>query len=167
MGDNVLASIRYVRKDEKTESDEKGYILHYAAPPGFPQNNFSIEPYNGIKIHNLRSANLKFEEHGLKIAHINSSRMTPADFDDDSWIETVYLPEMHRALCKALGAQDVTIFDWMLRKRAASFPARNAGEQNEDQPQPSLSAHIGEMIDVCPRTWKTNDQSRLYHGRAR
>ncbi|KAI9788356.1 MAG: hypothetical protein M1816_006959 [Peltula sp. TS41687] len=142
MGDTILGSIRYVRKDEKTQSDEKGYILHYAAPPGFPPNNFTIEPYKGIQMHNLRTAGLKYEDHGMRIASIDSSQMKPKDFEDDEWIETVYLPELHRSLCAALGAQGVTIFDWMLRKRAASFPQRNIGEENEEQAQPSLSAHI-------------------------
>jgi len=145
MLDAISASIRYVRKDEKTNSDEKGYILHYAAPPGFPQNNFTIKSHPGIKIHNLRTAGLKYKDHGITIASLDSSQMKPEYFDDDDWIEKVCLPELHSCLCKALGAQDVTIFDWMLRKRAASFPRRNIGEKNEDQPQPSLSAHIGEL----------------------
>lgn len=140
MLDSVVGSIRYVQKDKE---DEKGFILHYAAPKGFPQNNFTIQPHDGIKLHNLRKANLKWEKHGLKIASIDCSDMKPEDFDNDDWIESVYLPRLHDALCKALGAQDATIFDWMLRKRAVSFPQRNIGEKNEDQPQPSLSAHIG------------------------
>jgi hypothetical protein len=146
MGDEVLASLRYVRKDEKAlNPDEKGFILHYAAPPDFPQNNFTIESYSGIEMHNLRTARLKWEDHGMKIASLDSSQMKPENFDDDDWIERVYLPELYRCLCKVMGAQDVTVFDWMLRKRAASFPQRNVGEKNEDQPQPSLSAHIGEL----------------------
>lgn len=80
----------------------------------------------------------------MKIASLDSSTMSPEKFDDDDWIEQVYLPELHRCLCKALGASDVTIFDWMLRKRAVSFPKRNVGEENEDAAQPSLSVHIGE-----------------------
>ncbi|KAF9740277.1 hypothetical protein PMIN06_010400 [Paraphaeosphaeria minitans] len=142
MADNILASVRYIVKDPATPPDEKGYILHYAAPPGFPQNNFKIEPYKNIKIHDLRNSPLSYSENGMKIANINSGDMKPELFDNDSWIERVYLPELHRSLCKALGANDVTIFDWMLRKRAVSFPQRNKGEDNEDQAQPSLSAHI-------------------------
>lgn len=155
MSNVTLASIRYVRKNPDVDPDEKGYILHYAAPPGFPQNNFSIEPYSGIKVLNLRTADLKYQDHGMKIAPINSSDMKPENFDDDEWIESVYLPELHRSLCRALGAKDVTIFDWMLRKRAVSFPQRNVGETNEDQPQPSLSAHIGELDFFL----KSNDAS--------
>jgi hypothetical protein len=81
----------------------------------------------------------------MMIASLNSSRMRPEYFDDDEWIEQVYLPEMHSCICKALGAQDVTIFDWMLRKRAKSFPKRDVGEENEGAAQPSLSAHIGQL----------------------
>jgi hypothetical protein len=143
MADTLLASVRYVTKDPKTAPDEKGYILHYAAPPGFPQNNFNIEPYSNIKMRSLRTANLTYEDHGMKIASIDSSQMRPSDFDDDDWIERVYLPELHRAICKTLGAKDVTVFDWMVRKRAKSFPLRNVGEENEGENQPSLSAHIG------------------------
>jgi hypothetical protein len=145
MADTMIASIRYVKKNKDVDPSEKGYILHYAAPPGFPQNNFSIEPYSDIKVHNLRTEERRrYEDLGIKIAPINSSQMRPEYFEDDDWIERVYLPELHRSIITALGAKDITIFDWMLRKRAASFPQRNMGEKNEDQTQPSLSAHIGE-----------------------
>lgn len=144
MADNLLASVRYIVKDPATPANEKGYILHYAAPSGFPQNNFKIEPYKNIKMHDLRNSPLSYAENGMKIARINGEGMKPELFDNDDWIESVYLPELHRSLCEALGAKDVTIFDWMLRKRAVSFPQRNVGEKNEDQAQPSLSAHIGE-----------------------
>ncbi|KAF2727123.1 hypothetical protein EJ04DRAFT_517452 [Polyplosphaeria fusca] len=150
MGEAILGSIRYVKKNEATDPNEKGYILHYKAPEGFPQNNFSIEPYDGVKIRNLRKSNIQYEDHGIKIATIDSSQMRPENFDDDDWIEKVYLPELHRSLCEALGAKDVTIFDWMLRKRAVSFPKRNIGEKNEDQAQPSLSAHIGPLSTYIP-----------------
>jgi len=146
MSDATIATIRYVRRDSGRDASEKPYILHYAAPKGFPQNNFEIEPVPGITVHNLRTADLAYEEHGIKIASIDSSQMKPADFDDDDWIERVYLPELHKCVCKALGAQDLTIFDWMLRKRAPSFPKRREGEENEDAHQPSLSAHIGESL---------------------
>ncbi|KAF2838489.1 hypothetical protein M501DRAFT_934638 [Patellaria atrata CBS 101060] len=145
MTDTITASIRYVRRDQRTDPNEKGYILHYAAPAGFPQNNFTIKSYPNVKVHNLRtSAHVRWESHGITLASLDSSQMKPEYFDDDDWIERVYLPELHDCLCKVLGAQDVTIFDWMLRKRAISFPVRKEGE--EEAAQPSLSAHI-EVID--------------------
>ena len=80
MTDTIQASIRYVRKNDTTAANEKGYILHYAAPSGFPQNNFTIEPHSGITIHNLRTAGVAYDDHGLKIASIDSSGMRPENF---------------------------------------------------------------------------------------
>ncbi|KFA55261.1 hypothetical protein S40293_04924 [Stachybotrys chartarum IBT 40293] len=142
MTEVVTASIRYVQRDENRLTSEKPYILHYDAPEGFPQNNFTIQSYSGIQIQNLRSAGLSYEEHGLAIAPLGNSGWDPALFDDDDWIEQTYLPELHRSVCKALGAKDMTVFDWMLRKRSASFPERNQDEVNVEAVQPSLSAHI-------------------------
>jgi hypothetical protein len=145
MADTITATIRYVQRDETASISEKPYILHYAAPDGFPQNNFVIKPVHGIRVHNFRSAGIAYEDHGIGMASINSKDMRPDCFDDDDWVERVYLPELHRSVCAALGAKDMTIFDWMLRKRAPSFPVRKPGEENEESHQPSLSAHIGEI----------------------
>jgi hypothetical protein len=146
MADAITATIRYVQRDGTQDVSEKPYILHYAAPNGFPQNNFTIKPVHGIKIHNFRSAGIAYEDHGIGMASINSDGMKAENFDDDDWVERVYLPELHRSVCAALGAKDMTIFDWMLRKRAPSFPVRKPGEENEESHQPSLSAHIGKII---------------------
>jgi hypothetical protein len=137
-----VATVRYVKRDEKRDSTEKPYILHYAAPEGFPQNNFSIEPVHGIQLHNLRTAKLDYNEHGMAMATIDDSNLDADRFDDDDWVESVYLPRLHKAICHALGAKDMTVFDWMVRKRAPSFPRRCEGETNVDAHQPSLSAHI-------------------------
>jgi hypothetical protein len=97
--------------------------------------------------------------------------MKPECFDDDDWVEQVYLPELHRSVCAALGAKDMTIFDWMLRKRASSFPVRKPGEDNGENHQPSLSAHIGERQSyrrpshLVPRWFLIMD--RLHNGGTR
>lgn len=137
-----VATVRYVKRDDTRDPSQKPYILHYAAPKDFPQNNFVIEPVHGIPIYNLRTAGLSYSEHGLAMASIDDSDLAPDRFDDDEWIESVYLPRLHAAVCRALGAKDMTVFDWMLRKRAPSFPRRQEGEDNVDAHQPSLSAHI-------------------------
>jgi hypothetical protein len=158
ISDNISGTIRYVRRDDERPANEKPYILHYNAPEGFPQNNFTIQSYPDITIRNLRtSPKITYEDNGIKLASLNKaviSRWSPEDFDDDDWIEREYLPELHDSLCKALGAEDVTIFDWMLRKRSSSFPKRNPGEDNEEAPQPSLSAHIGKISLTTSSTWE-------------
>lgn len=52
----------YAQRDATRNASEKSYILHYAAPEGFPQNNFTIKPVHGIKIRNLRTAGISYEE---------------------------------------------------------------------------------------------------------
>ncbi|KAK4152486.1 hypothetical protein C8A00DRAFT_34844 [Chaetomidium leptoderma] len=155
MADEITATIRYVQRDESKDVGEKPYILHYAAPDGFPQNNFTIKPVHGIKIHNFRTADITYGKHGIGVASLNSNGMKPECFDDDDWVESVYLPELHRSVCDALGAKDMTIFDWMLRKRAPSFPVRQPGQENGEAHQPSLSAHIdyttAELASRLPR----------------
>ncbi|KAK0701277.1 hypothetical protein B0H67DRAFT_500740 [Lasiosphaeris hirsuta] len=141
--ETLAATVRYVKRDSCKDDGQKPYILHYAAPKGFPQNNFAIEPVHGIKVHNLRTADISYQTNGMAIASLDSSKMQPKAFDDDDWIESVYLPALHDCVCKALGAQDMTVFDWMLRKRSPSFPKREEGEVNVNSHQPSLSAHIG------------------------
>jgi len=166
MSDPITATIRYVRRDGHLDlSSEKPYILHYAAPSGFPQNNFAIESVPGIAIHNLRTAGISYNDHGMAIASLNdggdgdptaaaTTSWQADDFDDDDWVERVYLPALHRCVCTTLGAHDVVFFDWMLRKRTPSFPKRDPGRRREDggelddeAAQPSLSAHIGKGIE--------------------
>lgn len=139
----LLTTVRYVKRDEKRDATVKPYILHFAAPKDFPQNNFAIEPVHGVEMRNLRTAGLDYNDHGLAIASIDDAGLDPANFDDDDWIEREYLPRLHDAVCRTLGAEEMTVFDWMVRKRAASFPKRAEGEAHADDHQPSLSAHIG------------------------
>jgi len=166
-----IATVRYVKRDDQRDLSVKPYILHYAAPKGFPQNNFAIEPVHNIPIHNLRTAGLRYDDHGMAIASIDSSGMRPELFDDDDWIESTYLPALHDSVCQALGAKEMTVFDWMLRKRAPSFPRREEGEDHVHDHQPSLSAHIGEISGQAERTANqlmiANRQNRLYQSRAR
>jgi hypothetical protein len=166
----LLTTVRYVKRDEKRDTSVKPYILHYAAPKDFPQNNFAIEPVSGVEMRNLRTAGLAYLDHGLAIANIDDTGLEPAKFDDDDWIEREYLPKLHDAVCQTFGAKEMTVFDWMLRKRAPSFPKRAEGEEHVDDNQPSLSAHIGGWPPACcfycylARPVMPNVKARRLHG---
>lgn len=157
--DPIHATIRYVARPPPAAEDaserEKGFILHYDAPAGFPQNNFTIVPHTQVVIHDLRSINQSFSESGLHIATLrpNNTDMSPDNFDNDDWVESVYLRVLNEALKRELGVKEVTVFDWMLRKRSRSFPVRPKKGDGEvpgggmvqdagEDVQPSLSAHI-------------------------
>ena len=141
MKDVIVSTIRYARADNEALLDEKAYILNYTTPPEIPKSNFVIDFFPGIKIHNLRTANLCYRENGLAIAKLPGC-MAKEDFDDEEKIEKLYLPEVHGCIREALGVEEVYIFDYMIRKREPSFPFQPKTKDNA--PQPALSAHIGE-----------------------
>lgn len=47
------------------------------------------------------------------------SCMPPSDFDDESKIESTYLPVVHRCLQKTLGAKEIYIFDYVCEASAS------------------------------------------------
>lgn len=140
---DTVRTIRYARADNEALQHEKAYILNYDAPSGVPKSNFVIDYYPGIEIRNLRTADLSFQKNGITMAELDGC-MPKQDFDNEAKIEDFYLPQVHAALRKVLGAEEVYIFDYMVRKREASFPFQPKGK--DKAPQPALSAHIGESI---------------------
>ena len=141
MEDTIVSTIRYAQADNEALLNEKAYILNYPTPPEIPKSNFVIDFFPGIKIHNLRTANLNYRENGLAIAKLPSC-MPKESFEDEEKIEKCYLPQVHSCICETLGVEEVYIFDYMLRKREPSFPYQPKAKDNA--PQPALSAHIGE-----------------------
>jgi hypothetical protein len=140
MSHSVTSTLRYARADNKALLNEKAYILNYSTPPEIPRSNFVIEFFPGIKINNLRTAGLSFAENGLSIATLPDC-ISKEEFNDEEKIEKHYLPLVHDCLHQTLGAQNVFIFDYMIRKREPSFPYQPKTDDNA--PQPALSAHIG------------------------
>jgi hypothetical protein len=124
---DTVQTIRYARADNPALQHEKAYILNYEAPPGVKKSNFVIDYYPEINIRNLRTAGLNFQENGITMTELDEC--------------------MHAALRRALGAEEVYIFDYMIRKREAAFPYQPKG--NDRAPQPALSAHIGVLIISC------------------
>ena len=140
---DTIQTIRYARADNPALQHEKAYILNYDPVPGVAKSNFVIDYYPDIHIRNLRTAGLSFEENGITMTELDGC-MSREDFDDEKKVEDFYLPQIHAALRKALGADEVYIFDYMIRKREAAFPYQPKGK--DKAPQPALSAHIGMFI---------------------
>ena len=145
MTDVVDATLRYARADNDALLHEKAYILNYETPPEIPKSNFIIDFFPGIKINDLRTANLNYRENGLTISTL-SSCMPKEDFEQEDKIESVYLPDVHRCICETLGVKEVYIFDYMIRKREPSFPFQPKTKDNAAQP--ALSAHIGRPVSL-------------------
>ena len=162
MNDAVVSTIRYAQADNEALSNEKAYILNYPTPPELPKSNFAIDFFPGIKIHNLRTANLSFRENGIAIAELPGC-MPKEDFDDEGKVEQSYLPEVHRCIRETLGVEEVYIFDYMIRKREPAFPFQP--KTKDTAPQPALSAHIGQTTSWIPFPNVLTGQYRLHDRR--
>src|ERR1700712_5856999 len=97
ISDTIVSTIRYARADNEALLNEKAFILNYPTPPEVPRSNFVIDFFPGIKITNLRTANVNFRENGLAIAKLPSC-MPKEDFDDEEKVEKLYLPEIHECI---------------------------------------------------------------------
>jgi hypothetical protein len=113
MRDTILATIRYARGDGEKLQTEKPYILTYPTAEGIPWANFVIDFHPGTKIHSLRTApQLDYHKCGIAVGTL-ASCMPKEDFDDESKIKDVYLPQVHRCLRQTLGATEIYIFDYV------------------------------------------------------
>ena len=148
MAKQIVSTIRYAVADSEALAEEKAYILNYDTPGHIPKSNFVIDLFPGIPIHDLRTANLGFQENGLAIASLDHC-MPKEDFENEEKVESVYLPEVHGCICRLLGVEEVYIFDHMIRKRESSFPYQP--KMKDTAPQPALSAHIGEESLYIPQ----------------
>lgn len=145
MEDPIISTIRYADANNQALITEKAYILNYTSPPQIPKSNFEIKFFSGINIYDLRTAKLKYDENGITMANLQQC-MSKEDFENEEKIENHYLPEVHRCIRETLGVEEVYIFDYLVRRREASFPCQPKAEDNA--PQPALSAHIGKHTNL-------------------
>jgi hypothetical protein len=141
LSDAVVSTLRYANANSEALRTEKPYILNYPAPPGLPKSNFKIDFVSDIPVRNLRTAGLRWGDSGIRIAKLEKGCMPKKDFEDEDKIERDYLPVIHDCLKESLGAEEVCIFDYMVRRREAAFPYQ--AKSKDSSPQPALSAHIG------------------------
>ncbi|KAK2052761.1 hypothetical protein LY76DRAFT_317682 [Colletotrichum caudatum] len=166
MSAEVISTLRYANADSEALRTEKAYILNYTAPPGLPKSNFKIDFVPDIKIRNLRTAGLAWEESGIRIAKLPGPGSLPRkEFEDEAKIENYYLPIVHDCLKETLGAEEVCIFDYMVRRREPAFPYQPKSKDNA--PQPALSAHIDYTTDeISGRVSKYfKDKAAVYASR--
>jgi len=124
---DTAQTIRYAHADNPALQHEKAYILNYNPVSGVAKSNSVIEYYPEIRIRNLRNSGLSFEENGITMTELEGC-MSREDFDDETKVEDFYLPQIHGALGKAREADEVHIFDCMIRKREAAFPYQPKGK---------------------------------------
>lgn len=119
---------------------EKPYLLDYVPEPPATKSNAITESCN-VSIEDIRGREQEFDfkKNGFCISSL-SSGMTAAEFDDDSKVKAVYLPEVGDKVKKLLGATRVQIYDYTVRKREMNYPLSSGGHYPNKQP--ASVAHV-------------------------
>lgn len=122
----ILATLQFI--SEERASDDGG----------INDEPVRYDAVSGIKVHDLRSAELTYLENGISIINIDS-KMSLEDFSKKEVIENVYLAEVENQLIKAFDAKSIFIFDWVLRDSSLSIPEQSPTPRKK----PATWAHLG------------------------
>ncbi|KAL3443325.1 hypothetical protein BJX65DRAFT_312006 [Aspergillus insuetus] len=136
--DSFTTQITFARRDNPVLETEKAYVLDYIAGPDIPRTNIEVESADGIEVQDFRKNPLSLEKNGITVAELVTS-MEYADFADGQKVQTCFLEEAKACLQGVLGAKDVYVIDYEIRRRHAAFP-KSTGVPY-DAAQPIVVAH--------------------------
>ncbi|UKZ69038.1 uncharacterized protein TrAtP1_010051 [Trichoderma atroviride] len=120
---------------------EKPYSMRYLPEEDIPQSNY-VKVKRPISARSMREPGagpFRIEECGFQMIDIHS-HLTYDEFWDNERVQSVYIPEVKKALKLELGAKYVHVLDYAVRKRHESFPVSTGKEYQYDQP--TALAHI-------------------------
>jgi len=144
---NLKASIYFLTRSPKY-SVIKPYTLRYRPDNGFPQTNVE-RILHEIEIHDLRKfPELNYERCGFKMARMKGgeNKMRYEDYDDIDKVETVHQREVVDAVRESLGAREVVVCDYVIRRRDPDWPISKGGSYKWQQP--ASAAHIDHTYDA-------------------
>jgi hypothetical protein len=147
-GKAVVAKMHFLAQDPKYEY-EKPYTLRYKPSGNIPQTNIAREAHQieflDMRDHVGPDGDLRYEDCGFTVAKLEGGAMSYEDFADREKIEGLHADEVLAAVRGALGAEDVQLVDYVVRRRHPEWPIAT-GEAYEFQ-QPASRAHIGKRPD--------------------
>lgn len=111
---SIIGSISFISKDELYQR-EKPYSLKFTPPAGLPKSNVRGHTHDQI-LEDIRSREDQFniEKNGFALVSLPEA-LTYEDFDDESKVQHVYLPQIAQLLQDMLGASRVQIFEHLVR----------------------------------------------------
>jgi hypothetical protein len=135
----ILSSMWFLEKNHIYEV-EKPYAFRYPVN-SVAQTNMKMRKYDDILITDIRGreADFSFEKDGFTIVRLD--RRFEYDWFWDEKTVQPYFRALEELLKKDLGADEVYVFRYGLRKRDPGFPI-STGEKYEYD-QPTSVAHVG------------------------
>ena len=141
-GDMIEGRMHFLARDPKYQH-EKPYTLRYApaVEDGIPQTNIERVEHP-LQFQDMRNrSDLTYSECGFTVARLGNDSMAYQDYGDTVKIEEVHASEVLACVQEALGAQQVQLIDYVVRRRHPQWPIAT-GDMYQYQ-QPASRAHIG------------------------
>jgi hypothetical protein len=120
-GRDTTGSLCFAVKGDPLHKIEKPYLHNYIAK-GVPRTNLAYHRVDGIEIRDLRTHPLTYREHGIEVTELATS-LAYEDFDDVAKVETCYLREAREAIRRALGTDEVYIWQYRVRNLPIELPS--------------------------------------------
>lgn len=143
--------------DLKIYTEEKPYHLTLSKDRDSDSilTNIVYDIYDNMRVTDVRGSENHFtaDEHGFQFETWRTS-LTESDFDSDSEVRRRYFPEIIKLLETKLGAREVRIMQYSIRKR--SLKVRDSSSPNLDGAHPAVKrpipgVHIGKNVIQCIR----------------
>ena len=124
---------------------ERPYSYTFEPPGGGPRTNAAYEPHT-VPIHDLRplAPELSLDREGFALVETDDA---VRDFTDEGEIRRVLYPETQRIIGKALGAEQVFVFDHTIRRRIPGLEDRR--QPGPRQPVPRI--HVDYTVRSGPQ----------------
>lgn len=151
---NSQASLGFL-SDLKIYTEEKPYHLTLSKDRDSDSilTNIVYDIYENTQVTDVRGRENHFtaDEHGFQFETWRTS-LTKSDFDSDREVRGRYFPEMIELLETKLGAREVRIMQYSIRKR--SLKAQDSSSFNLDSAYPAIKrpipgVHIGKNVIIC------------------
>ena len=142
----VVQSSMYFLKRAALYNTEKVYEIRSNDFPTVPRTNMLLEKVDGIPIRNVRGEHCSLETHGFFCLRLDST-LVAEDFQQQSNITGIYLPQLTRAIEASLNANRIQIYDYtvcLLSKHRLGLISGRSVNDNSVSPSvtvPSMSTN--------------------------
>ncbi|KAI1363535.1 hypothetical protein F5Y08DRAFT_309366 [Xylaria arbuscula] len=116
---SISTTVVYLKKDQ-LYTREKPFVLlvDVSHIPGARHTNVIEERHPNVPVQDVRCEESKFklDVHGFELWN-HEDNIKEGDFEDESWVESVYIPNLEKALTAKLGAKEAHVIHFGLRLR--------------------------------------------------
>jgi len=127
----VKASLEHAQRQSPDHEGEKYYLMSYIDASGLPPTNYGFDTIEDIDIHDIRKESFTLAENGMELVPFQSG-LEHEDYDNKAKVEGPYLNEVSSLLKKKTRADQVFIFEYLVRLYFDAIRHRLTGAGTEE-----------------------------------